>query len=454
MTKKTKQIQKQKSSTLNMPFVSICTPTFNRRPFIPIIFECFRNQTYPKSRMEWVIIDDGTDKIGDLIDAANIPQIKYFTVDKKMTLGAKRNMMHDKSRGSIIVYMDDDDYYPPERVSHAVEMLMRNPQALCAGSSEIYLYFKNMGVDKQLMYQFGPYNPNHSTAATFAFRRELLNITRYDGSACLAEERVFLKEWTIPLVQLDPLKTILVFSHEHNSFDKRELLENPNEQTTRVSNKTVNMFIKYPHEAKIKKFFLEDIDELLRNYSPGEPKMKPDVLKQMREMKEQREKQAKEQREKEQPPQLMMHQPGKDPIPIGMSDAVNIINQQQNQIKELIQRIQELEAINSTQKRVTFSENTTPKIEINSINKMNELYEKKIQELENKLKEMTTAEEKLYSQIKILLVKNSELISEISSIKSQESPNNHEKINTSSPPNIINKLPVKLKSDPEFMVKL
>ena len=59
------------------PFVSICTPTFNRRPFIKTMLECFRNQDYPKSRVEWIIVDDGTDKIGDLLQASNIPQIKY-----------------------------------------------------------------------------------------------------------------------------------------------------------------------------------------------------------------------------------------------------------------------------------------------------------------------------------------------------------------------------------------
>jgi glycosyltransferase involved in cell wall biosynthesis len=125
------------------PFVSVCTPTFNRRPFIPIMLECFRNQVYPKDRMEWIIVDDGTDRIKDLIDAANIPQIKYFSVDRKMTLGEKRNYMHKQSKGSIIVYMDDDDYYPPERVSHAVDVLMINKDALCAGSSEMYIYFKS-----------------------------------------------------------------------------------------------------------------------------------------------------------------------------------------------------------------------------------------------------------------------------------------------------------------------
>ena len=40
-----------------------------------------------------------------------------------MSLGKKRNIVHEKSKGEIIVYMDDDDYYPPERVSPPVEML-------------------------------------------------------------------------------------------------------------------------------------------------------------------------------------------------------------------------------------------------------------------------------------------------------------------------------------------
>ena len=161
------------------PLVSICTPTFNRRPFIPTMFECFRNQTYPKYRMEWIIVDDGTDRIKDLVESSGIPQIKYYELPKKVSLGEKRNYMHSKATGSIIVYMDDDDYYPPERVSHAVEKLMDNKQALCAGSSEIYIYFKHI----QKMIQFGPYGPNHATAGTFAFRVELLKHTKYQDSS-------------------------------------------------------------------------------------------------------------------------------------------------------------------------------------------------------------------------------------------------------------------------------
>ena len=58
------------------PFVSICTPTYNRRPFIPFMLKCFEHQDYPKDRMEWIIIDDGTDPIEDLVK--DHPNIKYF----------------------------------------------------------------------------------------------------------------------------------------------------------------------------------------------------------------------------------------------------------------------------------------------------------------------------------------------------------------------------------------
>ena len=40
--------------------------------------------------------------------------------------------------------MDDDDYYPPTRVSHAVERLISNPKALAKDVSEMYIYFKNI----------------------------------------------------------------------------------------------------------------------------------------------------------------------------------------------------------------------------------------------------------------------------------------------------------------------
>ena len=332
------------------PLVSLCTPTFNRRPFIQTMIQCFRNQTYPKDRMEWIIVDDGTDKIKDLIDAANIPQIKYFALDEKLKLGAKRNFMHQKTSGSILVYMDDDDYYPPERVQHAVDRLQEKPEALCAGSSEIYVYFKHI----QKMYQGGPYGPNHATAGTFAFRRELLSQSQYEDDAALAEEKAFLKNYTIPFVQLDPLKTILVFSHIQNTFDKRRLLSDENKKFFRESPKTIDMFIKFEDEAPIKQYFLHDIDKALDEYQAGDPSMKPDVLTQIKEIDLKRE-QLIEQQKNGGAGGITLQQPGQPPRQISAAETIQILQHQQNEMKNSAVKVEQLERlVSEMQKKLAF----------------------------------------------------------------------------------------------------
>jgi glycosyltransferase involved in cell wall biosynthesis len=274
-----------KNKLSKKPFVSICTPTFNRRPFFPYIIKCFENQTYPKDKMEWIIIDDGTDKIEDLVK--HIPQVKYFKYDEKLMLGKKRNLAHEKASGEIIISMDDDDYYPANRVSHAVDMLRTNPNAMCAGSSEMHIYFKHI----QTMYKFGPYGPNHSTAATFAFRKELLKETKYDDEKALAEETQFTKGYTIPLIQLDTLKSILVFSHKHNSLNKEKLLENPQASKTILSKYKVDDFIKDP---VLKQFYMFDMNKVLENYEPGRPENKPEVMDQIKQLEEDRSRRIEE----------------------------------------------------------------------------------------------------------------------------------------------------------------
>lgn len=270
---------------LSLPFISVCTPTFNRRPLIPYLIQCFLNQTYPQDKMEWIIVDDGTDKIQDLIEETiktnNLSNIKYHYYNDRMLLGKKRNLMHSFCRGEIIVYMDDDDYYPAERVSHAVEILEKNKNYLIAGSSEMHIYFRN----QNKIYQFGPYKENHSTAASFAFRKKLLLETSYDDSKALAEETQFLKNYTIPLIQLDVKQTILVFAHCQNSFDKNILFENPNDSKMIESPYTIDDFIK---NDELKNFYINNLDDNLISYEPGDPKYKPEVLKQIKQIQDNR----------------------------------------------------------------------------------------------------------------------------------------------------------------------
>ena len=357
---------------LKRPFVSVLCVTFNRRPFIPMFLEMVRNQDYPQSRFEVIVVDDGTDPIQDIIEKAGMPNVRYIRVKEKMPLGKKRNYANSliDNRTKYIIPMDDDDVVMSERISHSVETLERNPQAMCAGSSEMFLYFKHINK----LFKFGPYmvSPEdkqrhetmhhfrnrigaklddyipiptqHATNGTFAYRRELLNMTRYNETACLAEEKEFLKGYTIPMVQLNPFKCILCMSHEHNTFDKRKLLENMNPMFVVESPRDINNFFKLPKEQHIKSFFLDEVDKLLDKYEPGLQKNKPDVVKQIAEIeKERAQQQHQQQQQQGGQPAIVIQQPGQPPQQLTMDEVVGLIRQQQNQIDFLQRHVGDLE---------------------------------------------------------------------------------------------------------------
>ena len=324
---------------LHLPFVSICTPTFNRRPFIPLLIKCIEQQNYPKNKMEWVIVDDGTDPIEDIVKDIDWIIVKYLRYDKQLLLGNKRNIMHSKCVGDIIVYMDDDDYYPPERVSHAVDSLIKNPGILLAGSSEMHIYYH----DINKLYQCGPYGKYHSTAATFAFRKELLSITQYDNENALAEENVFLKKYTIPLIQLDSLKTILVIAHSHNSYDKKKLLETPIECKISPSKYIIEEFIT---DSLLRDMYTKNIHTLLDKYVDGTPDHKPEIIKQMNQLKEIRETRILEHKKKVENYNILKNLQINNNISSDLQEIKNryekIIEDKTCLINELLKKIKEL----------------------------------------------------------------------------------------------------------------
>jgi hypothetical protein len=161
-----------------------------------------------------------------------------------------------------------------------------------------------------------------------------LKQTTYENHAALAEEKAFLKNYTIPMVQLDPMKTILVFSHNHNTFDKKKLLNNMHPEYCKYSPKTVDDFIKNPFENSIKKFFLEEIDHLLAKYPPGEPNMKPDVLENMKLIEKER-----ENIKANNTPKILLSKPGEPDVELSHEQIINIIQQQQQQLQSMATRI-------------------------------------------------------------------------------------------------------------------
>jgi hypothetical protein len=218
----------------NLPFVSVVTPTYNRRRFLPLAVACYRRQTYPKARMEWVVIDDGEDDVSDFFAelGAREPElnIRFIRRPTRARIGAKRNDLHREARGDIIVAWDDDDYYPPERVAHVVECFAAAPDVQVAGCSTLYIYFS----DVKQIYRLGPFTRRHATNGTMAVRRAFALTHFYDENVSVGEEESFLEKFSYPMVQLSPLKVMLVMSHNSNTFEKNVLRDNPRALSART----------------------------------------------------------------------------------------------------------------------------------------------------------------------------------------------------------------------------
>jgi glycosyltransferase involved in cell wall biosynthesis len=221
--------------------VSIVTPTYHRRPFIPALIQIYQQQTFPKEKMEWIILDDGRDKVEDLFNIP-IPNLRYIHHPEKMRIGEKRNRLNKEAKGAIIIAMDDDDYYPVHRVQSVVDAFRKNPTIQLAGSSEMYMYY----IDTKKIYSIGPHGANHATNGTMAWRKKYSDTHRYNEFVTKAEEVSFLENYVHPMIQLDPASTILVICHTDNTADKSKLREE-HEKTN------------HPHKMKETTYHLEDI---------------------------------------------------------------------------------------------------------------------------------------------------------------------------------------------------
>jgi Methyltransferase domain/Glycosyl transferase family 2 len=109
------------------PLVSCIMPTHDRRPFVPAAIRLFLRQDFPNK--ELVIVDDGTDAVGDLVPADS--PIRYVRLSRRTTVGAKRNLACEQAAGSLIAHWDDDDWHAPRRLRCQVEALLDAGADLC-----------------------------------------------------------------------------------------------------------------------------------------------------------------------------------------------------------------------------------------------------------------------------------------------------------------------------------
>lgn len=154
------------------PLVSCIMPTYNRREFVPHAIRYFLRQEYENK--ELIVIDDGTDCIEDLVP--DNPGIRYFSLDKKITLGAKLNLACKYAKGTVIVHWDDDDWYAPYRLQYQADTLKNKGTDVCGINNLLYYDLRNK---KAFQYIYPTNQRVWLLGSSLCYNKELWNSNRF-----------------------------------------------------------------------------------------------------------------------------------------------------------------------------------------------------------------------------------------------------------------------------------
>jgi hypothetical protein len=208
-----------------LPCVSVITLTRDRRAFIPLARYCMIAQTYPESKIEWVIVDDGKDQIKDLV--SDIPNVNYILVDEPMTIGAKRNLAVSRATYDILVVMDDDDVYPNNSILTRVTHMLMNPAKECLFSTVIPCYdihahtsFMNVPPITLPMSQ-------RVSEATLCFTRAFWTARGFPDQQ-IAEGDAFIHGREQMCRELTPQDTIVSLTHSKTTSSRKAPAGEPN----------------------------------------------------------------------------------------------------------------------------------------------------------------------------------------------------------------------------------
>ena len=179
-------------------------PTRNRRRFVPLALAFFLRQDYEPR--ELIVVDDGDDPVADLMpqDA----RVRYVRLDRRQTVGAKRNIACRLARGDVIVHWDDDDWMADWRLTYQVAQLLESGADMC-GLDRLLFLDARRGEGWQYVYPRAVKTSPHPSplprgegaggtkwlaGGTFCYRRELWQRNPFPGSGCRRGQPVCVEQ--------------------------------------------------------------------------------------------------------------------------------------------------------------------------------------------------------------------------------------------------------------------
>ena len=215
------------------PKVAILTLTKNRKDWWPNMVANVMRQSWPISRLEWVIVDDGDEgqrigtEVEEFMEKSPGIVVRYVEMTSQKSIGAKRNAAVEAASddAEIFVCMDDDDHYPKESVAKRVAWFKRELPTGKAQSQIVYCsviamydltrYISAMNVPEL---ELAP--AERVSEATLAFTREAWTAKPFPDVS-MAEGFGFLEDRDSLSVEIPPKDVIVSFIHTGNSSSRR-----------------------------------------------------------------------------------------------------------------------------------------------------------------------------------------------------------------------------------------
>ena len=238
----------------DLPFVSIVTPTYERRKLIYMAIRNFNEFIYPKHKLEWIILDDSKDSMKDIIPRDK--RIHYIHIpNEHYSIPKKRNMGADFANHEYIMHMDDDDYYPPESILARVKILMKykDKGIECVGSSSIGIYNimnKNSNISSD--------GDTSLSEASMGYTKKFWEERPFNEEEERGEYRGFIFGRFEKIMDIPYAFIIIAFTHTQNFTDMRKIHENM--LMNKNTGKTMTFYDTFDIELKI---FIDEIVKLI-----------------------------------------------------------------------------------------------------------------------------------------------------------------------------------------------
>jgi glycosyltransferase involved in cell wall biosynthesis len=149
-----------------LPGVTILTPTC-RPAFLKQCAKYVARQTYPREKLEWVIVDSGNDEF----QMPENPGLRIAVVHQKGAVGLLRNLGLRVACGELVVHFDDDDWHAPDRIERQVAPFLVKPylDLVCTDDYHIAL-FDESPIRAMRSWSWG--YEMFSSGGTFMYRRK------------------------------------------------------------------------------------------------------------------------------------------------------------------------------------------------------------------------------------------------------------------------------------------